>query len=197
MRDASMVVSAQVLNEFYVNATQKLTPGMPREDARSVCRSLAAISCEPITDETIAVAWDVQDRFSLSWWDSLVVSSALLAGCTRLLTEDLQHGLVIDLLRIVNPFATPAGRQGAGGVAMTAPHRRAVPARARPVVFHRVGKPPTREVWIPRHTHQPPSSIVDHKGARGGRTQTTDSTGRTLWNGPKSLSFEALEARSR
>ncbi|TVQ28594.1 MAG: PIN domain-containing protein, partial [Spirochaetaceae bacterium] len=62
IRDATLVVSTQVLNEFYVNATQKLTPGMHREDARKVCRSLSA-SCEPVTNETIVAAWDVQDRF--------------------------------------------------------------------------------------------------------------------------------------
>ena len=103
--DATLVVSTQVLNEFYVNATQKLTPGMNREDARTVCRSLSAISCEPVTNETIAAAWDVQDRFSLSWWDSLIVACALRAGCDRLMTEDLQDGLMIDRLRIVNPFS--------------------------------------------------------------------------------------------
>ena len=104
IREATLVVSAQVLNEFYVNATQKLTPGMAREDARTVCRSLSAVSCEPVTSETIAAAWDVQDRFALSWWDSLIVASALLAGCTQLMSEDIQDGLVIDGLRIVNPF---------------------------------------------------------------------------------------------
>ena len=105
IREATLVVSAQVLNEFYINATQKLTPGMNREDARTVCRSLSAVSCEPITRETIAAAWDVQDRFALSWWDSLIVASALLTGCTRLMTEDLQDGLRIDGMRIVDPFA--------------------------------------------------------------------------------------------
>ena len=105
IREATLVVSAQVLNEFYVNATQKLTPGMNREDARTVCRSLSAVSCEPVRNETIAAAWDVHDRFALSWWDSLIVASALLAGCTRLKTEDLQNGLVIDGMRILDPFA--------------------------------------------------------------------------------------------
>ena len=105
IREGTLVVSAQVLNEFYVTATQKLTPGMDREDARTVCRSLATVSCEPVTNETIAAAWDVQDRFALSWWDSLIVASAISARCTRLMTEDLQDGLQVDGLRVVNPFA--------------------------------------------------------------------------------------------
>jgi predicted nucleic acid-binding protein len=105
IREGTLVVSAQVLNEFYVNATQKLTQGMNRENARTVCRSIAAVSCEPVTNETISAAWDIQDRFALSWWDSLIVASALGARCTRLLTEDLQDGLQVDGLQVVNPFA--------------------------------------------------------------------------------------------
>lgn len=104
MHSDSLVVSAQVINEFYVNVTQKLHPGLPRPAARTVCRSLAARSCEPLTSETITAAWDLQDRFELSWWDSLIVASAVSAGCTRLMTEDLQHGLQVDDLQIVNPF---------------------------------------------------------------------------------------------
>jgi len=104
IREGTMVVSVQVLNEFYVNVTQKLDPGLSREDARTVCRSLSAVRCESITYETITAAWDVQDRFALSWWDSLIVASALLAGCSRLVTEDLQDGLQVDGLKLVNPF---------------------------------------------------------------------------------------------
>lgn len=102
--DGTLVVSAQVLNEFYVNVTQKLKPGLSREDARTVCRSIATVSCEPITSETISTAWSVQDRFGLSWWDSLVVAAAVLSGCARLVSEDLQNGLMVDGLRVVDPF---------------------------------------------------------------------------------------------
>ena len=105
LRVGSLVVSTQVLNELYVNVTGKLSPGLSRSNARTVCRSLSAVSCEPVTEETMDRAWDIQDRFSLSWWDSLIISSALLARCSRLLTEDLQGGLEIDTLRIENPFA--------------------------------------------------------------------------------------------
>ena len=47
---------------------------------------------------------DIQGRYGFSFWDSMIVASALEAGCTRLLTEDLQHGQVIEGLRIENPF---------------------------------------------------------------------------------------------
>jgi len=49
-------------------------------------------------------AWDLQDRFHFSWWDSLIVAAALAARCKYLLTEDLQDEQVIDGLTVWNPF---------------------------------------------------------------------------------------------
>lgn len=46
----------------------------------------------------------VQARWKLSLYDALIVAAALEAGCSRLLSEDLQHGLKIDGLRVENPF---------------------------------------------------------------------------------------------
>ena len=40
----------------------------------------------------------------LSYWDSLIVETALSAGADVLFTEDLQDGQTIDGLRVVNPF---------------------------------------------------------------------------------------------
>jgi len=52
----------------------------------------------------IVTAWADQDRFGLSWWDTLIVAAARVAGCSNLLTEDLQHDQDLDGLRVVNPF---------------------------------------------------------------------------------------------
>jgi predicted nucleic acid-binding protein len=58
-----------------------------------------------ITIETIRHAWELRKRYNLSFWDSLIVASALQAGCTTLYTEDLNHGMIVDKsLHIVNPF---------------------------------------------------------------------------------------------
>ena len=51
-------------------------------------------------------ALDVQQRWRFGFYDSLIVAAALAAGCTQLLSEDLQHGQRIDALVIHNPFAT-------------------------------------------------------------------------------------------
>lgn len=99
-------LSVQVLQEFYVNATQKLDPGLDREAARAEIRDL--LSWRPVFMEPDLVgrAWKVQDRFELSFWDSLIVAAAQVTRCRYLLTEDLQHGQDLDGIRVVNPFTT-------------------------------------------------------------------------------------------
>ena len=58
----------------------------------------------PLTAETHALAFGFSARYGFRIYDSLIVVSALEAGCTTLYTEDLQHGQVIEGLRIENPF---------------------------------------------------------------------------------------------
>ena len=99
-------VSAQVLNEYYVVVTEKLSPGLERELARADVRSLMAWA--PVSTDRLVIegAWTVQDRFGLAWWDSLVVSAAQVAGCAWLLTEDLNDDQLLGGVRVVNPFRT-------------------------------------------------------------------------------------------
>ncbi len=52
----------------------------------------------------MTLAWDLEDRFSLSWWDSLVVATAVELGCDHLLSEDLRDGQRFDGLVGKNPF---------------------------------------------------------------------------------------------
>jgi predicted nucleic acid-binding protein len=97
-------VSTQVLHEFYVTVTQKLRPGLDRSAARVEVRGLMSWRPVQLDEVMLESAWDVQDRFQLSFRDALIVAAARAAGCGYLLTEDLQDGQVLDDLRIVNPF---------------------------------------------------------------------------------------------
>lgn len=54
--------------------------------------------------ELLDTALELHRRNHFSWWDSLIVSAALQGDCTRLISEDLQHGQIIRGLRIQNPF---------------------------------------------------------------------------------------------
>jgi predicted nucleic acid-binding protein len=105
-------VSYQVLTEFYVTVTEKLDPGLDRESARRDVRSFLPWRPVAVDAQVIEGAWNVQDRHRLSWWDSLIVAAAQVAGCAYLLTEDLQHDLALGAVRVVNPFRVSPGSLG-------------------------------------------------------------------------------------
>lgn len=98
-------VSWQVLNEFYVTATRKLSPCLSWEEARADVRDLLAWNPLPVDGEVTRAAWRLQDAYSLSWWDSLIVAAAQVAGCAILLSEDMQAGQKYGGVEVVNPFA--------------------------------------------------------------------------------------------
>ena len=97
-------LSAQVLNEFYVNVTRKIKPPMPAGDARAEVRRYQRWQPWVLDHSTVESAWAVESRYGLSYWDALIVASAQAQGCALLLTEDLQHDQLFDKVRIVNPF---------------------------------------------------------------------------------------------
>ena len=105
-QDRSGRLSTQVLSEYYVTVTQKLDPGLPREEAWSDVEALLAWNPVSIDAECLRVAHQVQREHSISWWDSLIVSAAYLSEATVLLSEDLTHGEVYSGVQVINPFVT-------------------------------------------------------------------------------------------
>lgn len=97
--------SVQVLNEYYVTVTRKLAPGLAASDARADVDDLRAWMPVPISAGLLDSAFAFEDRFGLSYWDSLIVAAAQAAGCDHLLTEDLQDGQRLDTVTVVDPFA--------------------------------------------------------------------------------------------
>jgi predicted nucleic acid-binding protein len=101
-RQKTGVVSLQVLQEYFVNATRKL--GLDVRLARQKIEVFTRFHVvEPSTNDVLA-AIDLHLLHGYSFWDSLVIHSASRAGCRELLSEDMQHGQIIDGVRIVNPF---------------------------------------------------------------------------------------------
>jgi predicted nucleic acid-binding protein len=106
-------LSYQVLQEFYVTVTEKLDPGLDRESAQQDVRSLLAWRPVAVDGRVLEGAWRIQERHRLSWWDALIAAAAEASRCATLLTEDLQDGLVLGSVRVVNPFRTaPDGLRG-------------------------------------------------------------------------------------
>lgn len=95
-------ISFQVLQEFYVKATQK----WPNSTAiaRAEVRDLFAWRPVVASDGILLEAWKIQDRYRFSFWDALIVAAAKAASCRYLLTEDLQAGQNLDDVMVINPF---------------------------------------------------------------------------------------------
>jgi predicted nucleic acid-binding protein len=97
------VLSVQVLQEFYVNATRKIPQPLPKGSARDVVREYFPW-CIETTPVEISAAFRIEDEAQISFWDALIVSSALRCGATRILSEDLNPGQQIARIVIENPF---------------------------------------------------------------------------------------------
>jgi predicted nucleic acid-binding protein len=98
------IVSVQVLQEFYVNVTRKIARPMTPAAARGIIRNYLAWRVEPNEPSAVLLASEIAERNLLSFWDALIVTSAARAGADRILSEDLNHGQVIEGIRIENPF---------------------------------------------------------------------------------------------
>lgn len=96
--------SAQVLNEFYANARKKFTTAISAGDARAIVRRYQHWHPWQNDQATVEAAWAVESRYGFSWWDALVIAAAQQQGCRYLVSEDLQHGQLIDSVQVLNPF---------------------------------------------------------------------------------------------
>jgi predicted nucleic acid-binding protein len=101
-----MVVSAQVLSEFYYAATRtNKPPSLPYDDAYRTIRDLSyAVPVLPLTSRVTLRALDAIPRHGLSFWDALIWAAAEENGIAQIYTEDFQHGRDVEGVRIVNPF---------------------------------------------------------------------------------------------
>ncbi len=100
-------LSFQVLQELYATLTRKLQPNLERQEARDIVGLLASWNPLAVDLPLVRRAWDLQDRYSLSWWDALIVAAAQNSASRVLLTEDLQHGQMFGTVRVIDPFASP------------------------------------------------------------------------------------------
>jgi predicted nucleic acid-binding protein len=105
-------LSYQVLQEYYVTVTGKLSPGLDKEVARREIRTFWTWQPMAADARILEGAWLLQDRYQLPWWDALIVATAQRSGCQHLLSEDFQDGLEMGDVKIVNPFFLEPGDLG-------------------------------------------------------------------------------------
>lgn len=110
LRDDSvqLSLSTQVLQEFYVTVTRKLARPMPPEQALLAIEQFKLFPVSAVTPNLVTVAIQRSIESRLSFWDALIVETALAEKADLLITEDLQDGWQIGSMRVWNPFTRPA-----------------------------------------------------------------------------------------
>lgn len=99
-----LIISTQVLQEFYVTLTKKLASPVQPADAANIVADLAEFPLIQVDKNLIAAAMQRHQQGDFSFWDSLIVEAALQAGCHLLFSEDMQHNRKVGSLTIQNPF---------------------------------------------------------------------------------------------
>jgi predicted nucleic acid-binding protein len=105
-RDRLGRTSTQAISEFYVVATRKL--GISADRAWAHAERFFAWNPHPVDEALLRRAREIEQRFRLSWWDSMIVGAAQLQDCMLLLTEDLQDGAAFGALTVRSPFTLEA-----------------------------------------------------------------------------------------
>lgn len=100
----NLVVSTQVLQEFYVVTTRKLKNPLSEELAARAVRGIAKLDVVGVDVPLVLSAVDTSRTARVSLWDALIIEAASRAGCECVLSEDLNAGQVIRGVRLENPF---------------------------------------------------------------------------------------------
>lgn len=101
-----MFVSVQVINEFISVTGKKIANPISPAQQREIIEFINDIFIiTPLNEVTTLNALEISQKYKLSFWDSLIISSALENICSILYSEDTQSGFsIFDKIKIVNPF---------------------------------------------------------------------------------------------
>ena len=111
LTDNNGVISYQVVQEFLNVATRKFVMPLCVEDAKAYLNRVLEPLCEVYASmELYEHALDISQRWQYSFYDALIIAAAVRSGCSRLYSEDLQHGQKIQQLEIFNPFVSVTQR---------------------------------------------------------------------------------------
>ena len=98
------VMSVQVLQEFYVTMTRKVLRPLPPNKVRNIIQDYFSWHIEMNDPLSVLVASRIEENYRISFWDALIVTAASKANVSKILTEDLQAGRLIEGILIENPF---------------------------------------------------------------------------------------------
>jgi len=100
-----VVLSVQVLQEFYVQATHaRRARPISHDDAVGLIRAWSRFEVVDTTQALLKAGLALRASAQLSLWDAFILAAAAGAGCEELITEDIDSGQDIAGVRIINPF---------------------------------------------------------------------------------------------
>ncbi len=97
-------LSIQVLQEFYVNITRKVAHPLDSGVAARILADLSAWRVHAPEAKDVLGAIEIQRRYGVSFWDAMILQSAVQLGCEVVWSEDLNPDQVYEGVRVVNPF---------------------------------------------------------------------------------------------
>lgn len=100
----SVVLSSQVLGEFFVVVTRKIKNPISAEEAQKIIALLGVLQIVDIDLSLVNLAVENHKKYGINYWDSLIIAAAARAGCKRVMTEDLNHGQEYNSVLVENPF---------------------------------------------------------------------------------------------
>lgn len=98
-------VSTQVLQEFYVTAIRKIKQPLHPDYAAQIVADLAQWKVFAPGGQDVIEAIQLHRRYTISFWDAMVIHSALRLGCSVLWSEDLNAEQVYEKVCVRNPFS--------------------------------------------------------------------------------------------
>ena len=98
------VLSTQVLQEFYVTLTRKVSSPLSKLEARKLVQKYSNWQVVLNDPSIISQASEIEESYNISFCDALIVSAAYSQNVPTILTEDLTHGQYIEGVLIKNPF---------------------------------------------------------------------------------------------
>ena len=104
VKDDTVMLSTQVLQEFYNITTRKLKPPLSAREAAGQLSQLCAFEIVGSTADSVLAAAELAQKHRLQWWDALILEAAMRGNADLLVSQDGQHGQRFGRLVVENPF---------------------------------------------------------------------------------------------
>ena len=104
LKDETAVLSVQVLGEFLNVVTKRIPNPLSISEAEEVMDLVAILPVVEVDVPLVRRAINTHREYGIAYWDSLIVAAAERAGCTQIVSEDLNPGQTYHGIVVVNPF---------------------------------------------------------------------------------------------